>query len=433
MHGSVEMKNVSRSTLQALFFLYLCLCGAATPYAETAAPLTITLSQAREMALRDNPSLRAADAQRRASEGAARQAESLLNPSLEFRREDFGDGRPYEQATPHESFSLTQTVRTAGKRSAERDAARWASLATAEDLRRQTLDLIAEVERSFSELLGAQERVRLSAENFDTASQVASAVSAMVEAGEVSPIEQSRAGNERDLAEIDLQNAGRDVEMSRRKLARLLGQEEPRFERAEGSLATEVVIPDESAATEGLKALPDLRRWDAEAKRLESTLRFAKRSPWPDLTFSVGVRKYTQTQERTYLAGIAFPLPIFNRNSGAIVEAAALLDQGLLQHQAEELRLRSAVTSSRLVVERASAEVRTLGERVMPNAEQIFAAIEEGYRRGKFRLLDLLEARRSLAGARLRYVEALVRLNSAKADMDRLLAANPVTKDGVQP
>ena len=427
------MSNGMRFTLPVLLLASLCLAMVPSPRAQSAAAQPLTLSQAKEIALRDNPALRAADSQYRASEGAARQAASFQNPSLELRKEDFGSSPPYEQVAPQESLSFTQTVRTAGKRSSEKEAARWASRATSEDFQRLTLDLLADVERGFAELLGAQERVRLSIENLETASQVAAAVSAMVEAGEVSPIEQARAGNEKDLAEVDLQSARRDVELARRKLARLLGQEEPLFDLAEGSLASEVEIPGEAAIAEGLKALPDMKRWDAEAKRLESSLQAAKSKPWPDLTFTVGVRKYTQTQERAYLAGIALPLPLFNRNSGAIVEASALLDQGLLQRRAEEVRLRNAATSSRLVLEKASAEVRTLKERVMPNAQQIFVAIEEGYRRGKFRLLDLLEARRSLAGARLRYVEALVRLNSAKADMDRLLAANPVTKDGVQP
>jgi cobalt-zinc-cadmium efflux system outer membrane protein len=399
--------------------------------AETAPALT--LSEARATALRDNPSLRGAEAQNRASKGAARQAGSFLNPSIEFRREDFGSDSPIQEVAPQESFSLSQTVRTAGKRSALRDAARWASEAAKADYERQRLDLLAEVERRFAELLGAQERVRLSAENLGTAKEVASAVAALVEAGEVSPIENARAENDRELADIDLQNARQDEEVSRRQLASLLGQDQPGFGRAEGTLACDVALPDEAVALKSLGALPDLTRWDAEAHRLESSLLLAKRTPWPDLTFSVGVRKYTTTQERAYMAGIVIPLPLYDRNAGAVVEASALLDQGRLQRQAEAVRLHSSMTSARLVLEKAGAEVRTLKERVLPNAEQIFGAITEGYQRGKFRLMDLLEARRSLAGARLRYVDALVRLNTAKADMDRLLVTPPELTEGEKP
>ena len=115
------------------------------------------------------------------------------------------------------------------------------------------------------------------------------------------------------------------------------------------------------------------------------------------------------------------------------MEASARLDQGLLERQAEEVRLKNALTSARLVLERANAEVRTLKGRVLPNAHKIFEALNEGYLRGKFRLLDLLEARRSLASVRLRYVDSLVRLNTAKAHLERLLATAKDLTDGAKP
>ncbi len=85
------------------------------------------------------------------------------------------------------------------------------------------------------------------------------------------------------------------------------------------------------------------------------------------------------------------------------------------------------------MLEQSAGEVQRLRDRVVPNAQQIYDALSEGYRRGKFRLLDLLEARRSVASTRLRYVDALVRLNLAKADMDRLSVADSTTTDGGAP
>lgn len=419
-------------TFATASLLVLALRAFAQPAPTEFSPV-LTLAQARAAALRDNPALKAAEAQWEANRGAETQAHSHLNPSLEFRREDFGGSLPAIQQAPQDTLSVSQTFRTAGKHSAQKEAAKWASEAARLDYQRRRLDLLAEVDSRFAEMLGTQERERLCAENLETAGEVASAVSALVDAGEVSPVESSRADNDRDLAEIDLENARRDVEVTRRELARLLGQEEPRFARAEGTLAEEAAFPDAASASNALQSLPDLARWDAETRRLGSSLRLAKRSPWPDLSFAVGVRKYTTTQERTYVAGIAFPLPIFNRERGAIVEASARLDQGLLERQAEEVRLKNALTSARLVLERANAEVRTLKGRVLPNAHKIFEALNEGYLRGKFRLLDLLEARRSLASVRLRYVDSLVRLNTAKAHLERLLATAKDLTDGAKP
>jgi len=399
----------------------------------SAEPPSITLPQARALALQNNPAFKAADANWRASRGAARQAGSFENPEVEFSREDFGGDRPMDQRTPQESIALTQTVRTGGKRRAEKDAAAWASVAALSDLRRTKLDLLAEVDRQFAELLGAQERQRIAADNLGTVEEMADAVEALVQAGEVSPIESSRAQMEQDLAGIDFEAAEREVAAARFRLAQTLGQETGQVGRAEGTLAQEVVVPDEAALLGGLRSLPDMARYVAEIRRLESSLVLAKRAPLPDPTFSLGMRRYATTQERAYFAGVVIPLPLFNRNRGGVIEASARLDQGEQELRAEGLRLRAAIASTRLALEQSVIEVAACRERLLPNAERVYLAVNEGYLRGQFRLLDLLESRRSLASARLRYVDALVRLNLAKADMDRLFPTDLSPLDGATP
>jgi cobalt-zinc-cadmium efflux system outer membrane protein len=302
-----------------------------------------------------------------------------------------------------------------------------------QDLGRRRLDLLSDVDRRFAELLGAQERCEIASENLETAQEMVEAVTALVEAGETSPIEASRTEIERDLAEIDWQAALKDRDLARRELARLLGQAEPGFQQADGSLVQEVVVPAESDVTNALGRLPDLTRWDDENRRLEASLKLAQRTPWPDLTLSAGIRRYAETQERAYLVGISVPIPLFSRGRGAVIEASARLDQGRLQREAEETRLRMTFASVRLMLEQSASEVQRLRDRVVPNAQQIYDALSEGYRRGKFRLLDLLEARRSLASTRLRYVDALVRLNLAKAELDRLSVADSSVADGGAP
>jgi len=74
-----------------------------------------------------------------------------------------------------------------------------------------------------------------------------------------------------------------------------------------------------------------------------------------------------------------------------------------------------------------------LRDEVLPRASNVYEALNEGYRRGKFRLLDLLEARRTLAQTRLRYVDALVRLNIANADLRRFLPDDAADAIGAQP
>ncbi len=393
----------------------------------------LTLPQARAEALNSNPELKAAEAGWRASQGGTRQARTLLNPGLEVSRDDFGGSLPMDQRAPQEALALTQTVRLSGKRQAEIAAADSASAAAVERYRQVRLDVLTGVERQFAELLGAQERERIATENLDTAQEMARVVQALVEAGEASPIEAVRAQNEQDLAAIDYQGALQDLATAKSTLARTLGMSSVHFERAEGTLAEEVAVPDEEAVLLTLQRLPDLARLSAETRRLEASLQRARREAIPDPTFSVGMKRYTTTQEKAYFAGVAIPIPLFNRNRGGIIEASARLDQGQLEMRAEEIRLRALVATTRSSLRRSADEVASLRERVLPKAEQVYSAVNEGYLRGKFRLLDLLEARRSLASLRLRFVDAVVRLNLAKADMDRLSVNDPTLTEGATP
>ncbi len=55
--------------------------------------------------------------------------------------------------------------------------------------------------------------------------------------------------------------------------------------------------------------------------------------------------------------------------------------------------------------------------RCCPNFRQVYDSVEEGYRRGKFRLLELLDARRTLTVAVLRRNDALVAAGLAAAEL----------------
>ena len=182
------------------------------------------------------------------------------------------------------------------------------------------------------------------------------------------------------------------------------------------------------AALAVLSLLPDLARWDAETERLQALETLARREVLPDLTLSAGARSFAGTGLKTWVAGVSIPVPLLTTYSGARSEAAARLEQARQERRAEEARLRTACLTAEEALRNASGEVRILNESVLPNALLVYDALGEGYRRGKFRLLDLLEARRTLASVRLRVIDARTRLNLALADMRRLTPEEPTAE-----
>ena len=391
----------------------------------------ITLADARRRAASLSPELQALKAQARAAEGAARQARAFANPDLALEAEDFGGDKKLD-VTPQNTVSLSQSIEWFGKRSARVAAAQHGSEVAVRDVARARRDLLARVDRSFAELLGAQERATITEHNAQTAREVTRAVSSLVAAGEVSPIEEARAQGDEALAAIDFANAMRDVDLARRALARLWGDGDPSFSSAAGTLAASIPFPDRDTALAGLATLPDLTRWDAETARQASLVTLARRQALPDLALSVGTRSYSGLPGRTYVAGLALPIPLFTQFAGARAEASARQEQAKHERRAEEVRIRVEFLSAHETLARAIDESRALREDVLPRALKVYEAVNEGYRSGKYRLLDLLEARRALGNARLRSVDALVRLQLANADLRRLLPDDTSDEYGAQ-
>jgi cobalt-zinc-cadmium efflux system outer membrane protein len=349
-----------------------------------------------------------------------------------FEAEDFSGSESLD-VTPQSTFAISQSIEWFGKRSARVDAAQLERDVAARDRARGRRDLLAEVDRKFATLLGAQERAAIAEQNAQTAREVTEAVSHLVTAGEVSPIEEARAEADQALASIERANSVRDVDLARRALARLWGEDVPSFSTAAGALATEVALPERDAALAALAELPDLTRWDAEAARQASLVTLAERQALPDLTLSVGARTYSGQDGSAWVAGLAVPIPIFTQFAGARAEASARQEQAAYDRRADEVRIRVEFLSAHETLSRAIEEARALRDEVLPRASKVYEALSEGYRRGKFRLLDLLEARRTLARTRLQYVDALVRLNLADADLRRLIPDDTDDTIGAQP
>lgn len=70
----------------------------------------------------------------------------------------------------------------------------------------------------------------------------------------------------------------------------------------------------------------------------------------------------------------------------------------------------------------ARREATLLREEALLGAQSAYDAVSEGYRLGKFRYLDVLDAGKTLVETRLRYLEAVTAFHLAKVDLERLLA-----------
>lgn len=388
----------------------------------------VTLEEARKRALAENPALAERALDVKAAEGAARQARAWPNPEVGVEVEDFGRDLA-KWGESQTTWSVSQRI--------ELPLARWARIAAARgnrrgaalDHERAKLDLLAEVDRRFAALLAAQFRLDVGRGNERTADTLLAAVSALVAAGEVSPIEEDRARADRSRAGIGTRRAETELARAQVGLVSLWSGSASAACRAEGSLEFEPVLPPDDALDSLDTGLPDIAWWDATVARNDADLRMQRWSRLPGLTVGGGLRRLNGPGDQTWTAMAAMELPIWDHNGGGVAEAAARAAQARVGRQAGRLRILSERRIARDALAGALAEVRTYRESTRPEVRRAYDAVSEGYRRGKFPLIDLLDARRSLAEIELEYIDALLGLWSARIDLERLLA-RPLTATG---
>jgi cobalt-zinc-cadmium efflux system outer membrane protein len=382
----------------------------------------LTLRQALALALLQNPELSAFAWEIRAAEARTLQARLRPNPELGLEVENVaGTGALQGGRSTETTLRLSQVIELGGKRARrlrvaalERDLAAW-------DYEAKRIDVLTAVAQAFIEVLRAQERLGAEEELVRLAERVFAAVAARVKAGKVSPVEETKAGVALSTSRVAFERAHRELEATRQRLAATWGSSTPTFQKAEGAFETVTVPPSAEALAERIVDNPDLARWGTELQQRQAAVRLAEAQKIPDLTATGGVRYVNEASAAAFVFSFSAPLPIVNRNQGAILEAQYRLAKAEAERRAAVVRVRTALGTVYATLTAAFTEVTTLKNTIVPGARQAFEATSEGYRQGKFSLLDVLDAQRTLFEARGQYIEALATYHKAVVEVERLI------------
>lgn len=378
----------------------------------------LTLDEALRRAASASPVLRSVTCELEAAQAEVRVAGLWPNPEIEVEVEEL-DGFLSRSAGSETRISVQQPLPML-----VREARRRAALAGRDEAQLRVelarLDLGAEVQRRFWEVVAAQQRVALADWSAETAAEVVATVRVLVQAGEVSPLDLVRAEAEAVLTRSSAGGAQRDLQTARLELAEAMGDESPAFSTALGELPAAGDGRADERFAPGLDESADVRLLAASGTRREAELSLARRAWWPEPAVRFGTSRRASDRETSYLASLVFQIPAWDRGRHAVAAARARQDQGLEQRRAELLRLSRARAAARVALDAAREEVQLALDELLPRAAEVYAGVSEGYRRGKLGLLEVLEARRVVVAARESSVEARLRLALAQIEWERL-------------
>lgn len=386
---------------------------------------SLTIAKTLAIALNSHPKLQASAYDVRVREAERVQASKWPNPSLGAEVEEVSSSAPLSNFTGGEQVArLSQHFALGGDIDYREDVASAMRNLAGWDFETTRLDVITEARQSFVGALAAQRQLALTRNLFDVATDLLQTIAAQIEAGEISPIELERVRVERAQARIEMQRAEAQLQTARSRLAASMGAAEIAFEGLRGELHVVEPPPSLTALLPLLPRNPAIARFADVRRRRKAQLDLQQAELIPDPTVTGGIQRFGATETQAFALGLSIPIPLLDRNQGAIAAAKFNLMQTIPERQGTLVSLQSALETSYRRLTAAHAEVKVLREDVLPSAETAYEAMREGYRLGKFDLISVLDAQRTFFNARLQYIEALEDYRSAVAEVERLVATS---------
>lgn len=428
------MKNVPASVVVALLM-------AATPRLQSEEPRTastseqpLNLAAAVALSLSGNPTLSAYSYDVRLAEAQQIRAGLRPNPEIGLEVENLpGSGSRSGADATETTLQLSQVIELGGKRGKRLDEARLAGSLAEWDFEARRLDVLAETTRRFIEVAAAQVRLELAREATALAKAELAVVTERVEAARNSVVEQKRAEIAVSRANIEEGHASHAWLSARKALAAMWGDETPSF----GSVRADFFAHRQPEAFGSMMARigknPDLARFALEATLRDSQLRLARTRGIPDVTLSAGLRQFADLNEWAGVFGVSVPLPFFDRGQADLYDAMQMQGKTEALGRAIRVQLASQLFSAYQELLHSANELDAMAKDILPAAQEVLRATDEGYKQGRFSYLELADARRSLIEVRRENIEAAFNYHTHLAEIDRLLGTAALASSAPEP
>ncbi|MGA7991423.1 MAG: TolC family protein [Thermoanaerobaculia bacterium] len=389
-------------------------------------PARVTLGEALRVARENNPDFLGARADLESARAQRETAAVLPNPVLSYSTAKIPtDGIPAGTVWGNDFYSrgydtvvsASQLVEIGGKRSSRRASADAGIAAADARLAEAGRLLDAAVVKAYVSAAVAEKSAALSRESADAFERTAAIAREREAAGDVSAAERAQveiaAGKFlADAAQTDLAAAN-----AARALAALLNR--PAVGLAEdldtlvSAGANPVSLADDGAV---LARRPDVLALDAAVRRADADLALQKAFRAPDPTLQFQYERQPPDQRNTVGFGVSLPVPLFNRNTGAIRVASVAAESARRDLLRGRIRVEQDLAATRQALEVAAARAARLSGALVPKATSVRDTVRYAYEQGGASLLELLEAERNANELRLAAAAAQGDLAAARAD-----------------
>ena len=405
----------------------------------------LTLDQAMREALVRNQDLRAARSAVDAARGRLEQAGLWPNPRLVLSN-DTGD--PFNNAGEYtRSVGISQDFPIAGRIGRAKDVARVDVARALAEVNEAERQLLGEVAASFYGVVTLDQQIKLRDRLIGIDESLVSTTQARQKAGEVSELDVNAAKLEleRLRQERTVLTGERTATLAR--LAALMGLPPSATPTLESTPPPVTSLPSLTRfITQALNERPDLRLLALTADRAQAERALANSSAWEDWNLSLGVQQDrrviagapSQPTDKALMLSLSIPLPLFNRNQGAIAAATANEESARDQLAALRLRIENRLAGEYAQVTRLLTALDAYTQDTLPLSRRNAELARNAYRQGQVSIVEVIQAERqenelntAYADALGQYLRALAALNTTAATWAPLMT-HPVESSAGQ-
>jgi cobalt-zinc-cadmium efflux system outer membrane protein len=395
-----------KSTRAALF------AGALLGWSQLASAETVTLDEAIARASEAAPIIRADDAAVAAARAGRQQAGVRPNPSVTVEAENFIGSGPYDIFRQAEiTATYSQPIERGGKRDARISLAERDVGVAQASARVTRLELAAQVQRAFLDVLITDEVVKIAEYRLSVERGMEREALRRVRGYKDPLFVETRAAARVAQAKIGVDQAHARQRAARAALAAFWGGNAETLE-VNGELMRAGAVPALSAADQQLA--------EAKVARASAAVTVEQSRRVQDYTVSGGTRFLRGTNDVALVAGVTIPIGRFNRNQGNIEQAQAERLRLELTAEANRLDRLRRLASLRADADAARDRAQAIEREVYPRTTHALAQVREGYNRGGFSFRDMQDAADAILASQDRWLEAIIQYRDLQTEIDRL-------------
>jgi len=402
----------------------------------------LTATDLVEMALKQNREYLALTQRVAEAQALLRQAGVRLAPTVEV---EASTGKPLRSPGEEEySAGYFQPIETGGKRDKRMQVAEKVVELAQTELAEQRRQLAFQTKTQYVEAIAAAQKAAALDRVMSFSRQTYTLTQARVKEGDAAPLEQKLLLTELSRSEAQQISFRGDAQFAFLELKKLIGisLSDPLNARTDIDVDAEVVsmAANMPSLTElqriALQNRPDLKLLLLQEDQGAAEANLARAEGRPDLTASVRyIRRSSQfpqlglnasgtpvplvDRDNLLTFGLSIPLFTGRRTQGSVDAAKARQSEAQLRREFLESSIPLEVEAAYGQWEAARHAASIFASGVIAQSEENLTVVQESYRLGQLRIIDVLNEQRRLIDTQLAYIDTQAQLVRAVAELER--------------